>query len=61
MIFCDTLIVDCVMLEGESEKSSFLFFQVPLVVHSHLPASSRSALLESGGKSLGSLLFRGVH
>ena len=60
MIFCDTL-VDCVMPEGESEISLFLFFQVPLGVHGCLPASSRSALLERRGETLGSLLFREVH
>lgn len=61
MILCDTLIVDCVMPQGESEMSSFHFFEMPLGVHGCWPASSRSALLESGGKSLGSLLFREVH
>jgi len=58
MIFSDALIIDCVMPEGESEMSSFLFFQVPLGVYGSLPVSSRSALFDSGGESLGCLLFR---
>lgn len=33
MILCDTLIVDCVMPQGESEMSSFHFFEMPLGVH----------------------------
>lgn len=61
MIFLCCLVVDGVIPEGGSEMSSFYFFQVPLGVHSCLPASFRSTLLESGWESLCLMLFREIH